>query len=331
MLKIGEISIEGFPVLAAPMEDISDPPFRQICKRFGADIVYTEFISADGLIRDAAKSLRKLDFSDFERPVGIQIFGKNADAMAEATRVATEAQPDLIDINFGCPVRKVAMKGGGAGLLNDVPKMVEITKAMVRSTHLPLTAKTRLGWDENHKNILDITLRLQDAGISAITIHGRTRSQMYRGKADWTLIGKVKEHPAVTIPVIGNGDITSGPVAVEMQQRYGVDGVMIGRAMIGNPWIFKEIKHFASTGQELPRPSIHEIIEVCREHLDASVVWKGERVALFEMRSHYGHYFKAVKGVKAFRSALVTAGSVEEVHSLLDRWKEFTDQMEHIN
>jgi tRNA-dihydrouridine synthase B len=323
MLKIGKLEIPGFPVLAAPMEDITDPPFRLLCKRFGADIVYTEFISSDGLIRDAAKSLQKLDFSAEERPVGIQIFGSNVESMAEATRVATAANPDLIDINFGCPVRKVAMKGGGAGLLNDIPKMIAITRAMVRSTHLPVTVKTRLGWDENHKEILDIALRLQDEGISAITIHGRTRSQMYRGNADWTLIGKVKEHPGIHIPVIGNGDVTSGPVAAEMQRRYGVDGVMIGRGMIGNPWIFREIKHYLATGVELPPPSLDEIIALCREHLKRAVEWKGERVGMFEMRSHYGQYFRGMPGVKEFRSLLVTAPSVDAVYHLLDNHHEF--------
>jgi tRNA-dihydrouridine synthase B len=323
MLRIGSVEIPGFPVLAAPMEDITDPPFRLLCKRFGADIVYTEFISADGLIRDAVKSLQKLDFKEYERPVGIQIFGNNPDSMAEATRVATTANPDLIDINFGCPVRKVAMKGGGAGLLNDIPKMVEITRAMVRSTHLPVTVKTRLGWDEDHKEIVDIALRLQDEGIRAITIHGRTRAQMYRGKADWTLIGRVKEHPGIQIPVIGNGDVTSGPIAVEMQKRYGVDGVMIGRGMIGNPWIFREIRHFAATGEILPPPSLREVIDVCREHLTSSIEWKGDRTGVFEMRSHYGQYFRGLPGVKEFRSALVTAGSADEVYNLLNHYQQF--------
>ncbi|MFO7722954.1 MAG: tRNA dihydrouridine synthase DusB [Bacteroidales bacterium] len=322
-MRIGTVEIPGFPVLAAPMEDITDPPFRHLCKRFGADIVYTEFISADGLIRDAVKSLQKLDFSEEERPVGIQIFGSNAENMAEATRVATAANPDLIDINFGCPVRKVAMKGGGAGLLNDIPRMVEITRAMVRSTHLPVTVKTRLGWDEHHKEILDIALRLQDEGISAITIHGRTRAQMYRGKADWTLIGRVKEHPGIHIPVIGNGDITSGPAAVEMKEKYGVDGVMIGRGMIGNPWIFREIRHYAATGEILPPPTLPEIVEICKEHLIRSVEWKGERVGLFEMRKHYGQYFKGLPGVKEFRSLLVRADSAADVMHLLDHFFDF--------
>jgi tRNA-dihydrouridine synthase B len=326
VLQIGSITVEGFPVLMAPMEDISDPPFRRICRDFGADIVYSEFIAADGLVRDAAKSLQKLDFSDSERPVGIQIFGKDADTMAEATRIASSVNPDLIDINFGCPVRKVAMKGGGAGLLNDVPRMVEIARAMVRSTHLPVTAKTRLGWDEDHKNILDIALRLQDEGIAALTIHGRTRAQMYRGRADWTLIGEVKNHRDITIPVIGNGDITSAPVALEMQQRYGVDGVMIGRAAVGNPWIFKEIRHFAATGEIPEPPGLQERVDVCRKHLLASVEWKGERVALFEMRSHYSQYFKGISGAKEFRSALVTAGSLELVLALLDSWSDFLIQ-----
>lgn len=323
MLKIGNIIIEGFPVLMAPMEDISDPPFRQLCKRFGADLLYTEFISSDGLIRDADKSLKKLEFSEEERPIGIQIFGNNAASMAEAARIATAADPDLIDINFGCPVRKVAMKGGGAGLLNDIPKMVEITRAIVRSTHLPVTVKTRLGWDENHKDIVSIALRLQDEGISAITIHGRTRAQLYHGKADWTLIGRLKDNPGIRIPVIGNGDITSGAIAVEMQNRFGVDGVMVGRAAIGNPWIFRDIKHFAATGTGLPRPSVQEVIDLCREHLDKSVVWKGERVALFEMRNHYGQYFKGIQGVKEYRSALVTAATPDVVYRLLDHWQDY--------
>jgi tRNA-dihydrouridine synthase B len=320
MLKIGHITVEGFPLLMAPMEDISDPPYRQLCKRFGADIVYTEFISADGLIRDAGKSLQKLDFKPMERPVGIQIFGKDAASMAEATRIATTANPDLIDINFGCPVRKVAMKGGGAGLLNDIPKMVEIARQMVQSTHLPVTAKTRLGWDEEHKDIVDIALRLQDVGIQALTIHGRTRAQMYRGKADWTLIGAVKNHPAIRIPIIGNGDVTNGSVALNRFQQYHVDGIMIGRGIIGNPWIFREIKHFLTTGQEPERPPMQEIADVCAEHLQASVAWKGERIALFEMRKHYGSYFKGVNGVKEFRSALVNAPSTEAVFELLANW-----------
>lgn len=323
MLQIGNIKVTGFPVLLAPMEDISDPPFRRICRRFGADVVYTEFVAADGLVRDAAKSLQKLDIHDDERPVGIQIFGKDPETMAEATRIAAEARPDMIDINFGCPVRKVAMKGGGAGLLNDVPRMIEITRAMVRSTVLPVTVKTRLGWDEDHKNILDIALRLQDEGIAALTIHGRTRAQMYRGEADWTLIGQVKAHSGIRIPIIGNGDITSAPRAVEMQQRYGVDGVMIGRAAVGNPWIFSEIKHFVETGEIPHPPAMKDRVAVCREHLLASVEWKGERLALFEMRNHYSHYFKGIVGAKDFRSALVTNPSLHQVLLLLDSWNDY--------
>jgi len=286
-------------------------------------MVFTEFISSDGLIRDAEKSLHKLDFDELERPIGIQIFGNNPDNMAEAAKVATAVNPDLIDINFGCPVRKVAMKGGGAGLLNNIPMMLAITRSVVRSTHLPVTVKTRLGWDEKHKVIEDVALRLQDEGIAAITIHGRTRAQMYKGKADWTLIGKVKENPAMRIPVIGNGDVTSGPVAVEMVNRYGVDGVMIGRGAIGNPWIFREIKHYVNTGQELSRPSTPEIVALCKEHLHDAIRWKGERVARFEMRNHYSQYFAGIPGVKAYRAALVTADSVEAVNDLLDRWEEY--------
>lgn len=326
MLQIGNIKVTGFPVLLAPMEDISDPPFRRICRRFGADVVYTEFVAADGLVRDAAKSLQKLDIHNDERPVGIQIFGKDPETMAEATRIATEARPDMIDINFGCPVRKVAMKGGGAGLLNDVPRMIEITRAMVRSTPLPVTVKTRLGWDEDHKNILDIALRLQDEGIAALTIHGRTRAQMYRGEADWTLIGQVKAHPGIRIPIIGNGDITSAPRAVEMQQRYGVDGVMIGRAAVGNPWIFNEIRRYVVTGSIPDPPPLHERVAVCREHLLASVAWKGERLALFEMRNHYSHYFKGVAGAKDFRSALVTTPSLDRVLLLLGSYRDYLKQ-----
>jgi tRNA-dihydrouridine synthase B len=323
VLKIGNIVIEGFPVLAAPMEDISDPPFRRLCRHFGADLVFTEFISADGLIRDSDKSIRKLDLSEEERPVGIQIFGKDAESMAEATSIATSVSPDLIDINFGCPVRKVAMKGGGAGLLNDIPKMVKIARAMVKSTHLPVTAKTRLGWDESSKNIVEIALRLQDEGIAAITVHGRTRAQLYKGKADWTLIGELKSNPLLKIPVIGNGDITSGEEAVIMQKRYDVDGVMVGRAAIGNPWIYREIKQFAQTGEKLPLPDMEERVEVCRKHLVDSVAWKGEKLALFEMRAHYGHYFRGMAGAKEFRNALVTAMTLSEISELLNKWQKY--------
>lgn len=321
MIKIDNISFEGTPLLLAPMEDISDPPFRRLCKRFGADIVYTEFISSEGLVRNAEKSLQKLDFDESERPIGIQLFGNKPDIMAEAAMIVSAVNPDLIDINFGCPVRKVTMKGGGAGLLNDIPKMVEITKAVVKATKLPVTVKTRLGWDEKNKDILNITLRLQDAGIRAITIHGRTKAAMYRGSADWTLIGEVKSHPCVKIPVIGNGDIKTGPEALDMKQKFNVDGIMIGRAATGNPWVFSQIKHFFKKGEILPPPSTQEVIAICREHLKSSVNWKGERTAIFEMRKHYSNYFKGFPGIKDFRTALVNSNSFDDINRLLDEWQ----------
>jgi len=317
MLKIGNIFIPNFPLLLAPMEDITDPPFRALCKRFGADIMITEFISSEGLIRDVAKSIEKLDFDEAERPVGIQIFGHNLDAMCRATEVATQAHPDFIDINWGCPVKKVASKGAGSGILNDIPKMVKITAAIVKSTDLPVTVKTRLGWDEQSKPIVEIAEMLQDVGIQAISIHGRTKAQLYHGEADWTLIGEVKNNPRMKIPVFGNGDIDSPQKAKEML-KYGTDGLMIGRACIGNPWIFREIKHFFETGN-IPAPaSISEKAAICKEHIVRSVEWKGEKVGIAEMRKHYSGYFKNIPDFKPHRIKLVTSIAIEEIFETLE-------------
>ncbi len=318
-IRIGNHLFPGPPLVLAPMEDITDPPFRLICKEMGADWVYTEFISADGLVRDAVKSLHKLDIYPGERPVSIQLFGAHTEAMVGAAKVAAEAEPDFIDINFGCPVRKVASKGAGSGIMNDVSKMVEMTRQIVQAVQIPVTVKTRLGYDQKQKNIVEIAERLQDCGIAALAIHGRTRCQLYRGRADWSLIGEVKNNPRMHIPILGNGDIDGGPAAREALDRYGVDGIMIGRAAIGNPWIFREVKHFLSSGEEMPPPDLAERLAVCREHLNASVTWKGERTALFEMRRHYCHYFKGIPNFKPFRMQLVTATSVEEVESLLNQ------------
>jgi nifR3 family TIM-barrel protein len=307
-----------FPLLLAPMEDVSDPPFRFVCKQNGADLMYTEFISSEGLIRDAAKSKAKLDIFEYERPIGIQLFGSDINSMREAALLAEQAKPDLIDINYGCPVKAVACKGAGAALLQDIPKMVEMTSAIVKSVNLPVTVKTRLGWDENSLNIVEVAERLQDIGIKALTIHGRTRKQMYKGPADWTLIGRVKENPRMQIPVFGNGDVTSAEFAITMRQRFGVDGVMIGRASIGYPWIFNEIKSQLNEGVILNAPGIDQRIEVCRTHLMKSIEWKGPRVGIFEMRRHYTNYFKGLDHFKEFRTRLVTADSDSEVHRILD-------------
>lgn len=317
MLKVGNIQINGFPLLLAPMEDITDPPFRVLCKRMGADIMITEFISSEGLIRDAVKSTVKLDFDESERPVGIQIFGHDKDSMCRAVKVAETANPDFIDINWGCPIKKVAVKGAGAGILNNIPKMTEITKAVVQSTSLPVTVKTRLGWDENNKPIVEITERLQDVGIKAISIHGRTKAQLYKGVANWTLIGEVKNNPRIHIPVFGNGDVDSPQKAKDML-NYGIDGIMIGRAAIGNPWIFKEIKHYFSTGELLPPPLICEKVAVCREHLKRSVKWKGQKVGIVEMRKHYSGYFKGIQNFKPYRIKLVTSDNIDEILDLLN-------------
>jgi len=301
------------------MEDVSDPPFRFVCKEQGVDLMYTEFVSSEGLIRDAAKSLQKLDIFEYERPIGIQIFGSDIESMVEATKIATQVNPDLIDINYGCPVKKVACKGAGAGILTNPEKMVAMTKAIVEATHLPVTVKTRLGWDEQTKNIVEVAERLQDVGIKALSIHGRTRVQMYKGEADWTLIGKVKDNSRMHIPIFGNGDIDSPEKAKEYKDRYGVDGIMIGRASIGYPWVFREIKHFLATGETLEGPNFLERLRVCKLHFEKSIEWKGEKVGVVEMRRHYANYFKGIPHFKEYRTSLVGANSAEEVNAIFDQ------------
>lgn len=318
MVKIRDIEIGEFPLLLAPMEDVTDTSFRYICKSFGADVTYTEFISSEGLIRDAEKSVRKLAFNDFERPIGIQIFGHNIDSMIKAAEYAEEADPDIIDINFGCPVRKVVSKGAGAGILNDIPKMVRMTEAVVKATRKPVTVKTRLGWDNDHKEIVDITERLQDVGIEAITIHGRTRVQRPREAADWTLIGDVANNPRTRIPVFGNGDVFSPETARAFKEKYGVDGIMIGRGSYGNPWIFRDIKHYLATGELLPGPDIEERVTVSKLHLEKAINWKGERRGVMEMRKHYGEYFKGYPHFKPFKMKLMDAEAHETVIEVLD-------------
>ncbi|MBS1565035.1 MAG: tRNA dihydrouridine synthase DusB [Bacteroidetes bacterium] len=318
MIQIGKIQLPDFPLLLAPMEDVSDPPFRAVCKDKGADLMYTEFISSEGLIRDAIKSRRKLDIFDYERPIGIQIFGGDEDSLSMAAKIVDVTSPDLLDINFGCPVKKVALRGAGAGVLKDIDLMVRLTSAVVKSTSLPVTVKTRLGWDDNTLNIEEVAERLQDVGIQALAIHGRTRSQMYKGSADWTLIGKVKNNPRIKIPIFGNGDIDSPEKAVEYKNRYGVDGIMIGRAAIGYPWIFNEIKHFAQTGEHLAPPSVEDRVAVCRKHLEQSVSWKGPVVGINEMRRHYANYLKGLPNIKEFRNRLVTLSTKDEVNEVLN-------------
>jgi tRNA-dihydrouridine synthase B len=316
-VKIGNIDLGDFPLLLAPMEDVSDPPFRFVCKQSGVDMMYTEFISSEGLIRDAAKSRAKLDIFEYERPIGIQIFGSEIESMAEATRIATMANPDLVDINYGCPVKNVACRGAGASLLQDIDKMVKMTKAVVEATHLPVTVKTRLGWDDNTKNIYEVAERLQDIGIQALTIHGRTRAQMYKGEADWTLIREIKRNPRIKIPIFGNGDVNSIEKAANWRMEYEVDGIMIGRAAIGYPWIFREIKHFFKTGEYLPEPTITERVEVCKTHLDKSIEWKGSKVGVFEMRRHYSNYFKGIPDFKEYRMKLVSLENVNHIYEVL--------------
>lgn len=318
MVKIGNINLGEFPLLLAPMEDVSDPPFRAVCKDHGADLMYTEFISSEGLIRDAIKSMKKLDIFDYERPIGIQIFGGDEEAMAMATQIVDATNPDLVDINFGCPVKKVVCKGAGAGILKDLPQMIRVTEAVVKSTKLPVTVKTRLGWDDDSKNILEVAERLQDAGIQALSIHGRTRAQLYKGQADWSLIAKVKENPRIHIPIFGNGDIDSPEKALEYKNKYGVDGIMIGRAAIGYPWIFNEIKHYFKTGTHLPAPTIADRVSVCRKHLHRSIQWKGDVLGILEMRPHYAQYFKGVDHFKEFRMRLVTSANLQMVEEILE-------------
>jgi nifR3 family TIM-barrel protein len=330
MPKIGPIELPEFPLLLAPMEDVSDPPFRAVCKDNGADLMYSEFISSEGLIRDAMKSRQKLDFSEEERPFGIQIFGGDEEAMSMSARICETVNPDLVDINFGCPVKKVVSKGAGAGVLKDISLMVRLTEAVIRGTSLPVTVKTRLGWDDHTKNIEEVAERLQDIGVKALAIHGRTRCQLYKGEADWTLIGKVKNNPRIRIPIFGNGDIDSPQKALEYKNRYGVDGIMIGRAAIGYPWIFREIKSYVNNQILLPPPTLEERIAVCRKHLQRSVEWKGPVVGINEMRRHYTNYLKGLPGIKEFRLKLVTLtspGAINEVlDEISDRYKDYEFQ-----
>lgn len=318
-VKIGEhIDLGEFPLLLAPMEDVSDPPFRYVCKKNGVDMMYTEFVSSEGLIRDAAKSRQKLDIFEYERPIGIQIFGSDIKHMQQSAEICAAASPDLIDINYGCPVKNVACRGAGASLLQDIDKMVAMTKAVVDATDLPVTVKTRLGWDDSTKNVYEVAERLQDIGIKALSIHGRTRSQMYKGQADWTLIREVKRNPRVKIPIFGNGDVDSVEKAAAWRTEYEVDGIMIGRASIGYPWIFREIKHYFQTGEHLPGPTIAERVDVCRTHLIKSIEWKGEKTGIFEMRRHYANYFKGIPNFKEYRMKLVNLQQVDEILEVLE-------------
>jgi len=319
MVKIGNVSIGEFPLLLAPMEDVSDPPFRALCKEQGCDMMYTEFISVEGLIRDADKSVQKLDIYDEERPIGIQIFGAELESMMEAARIVEEARPEVLDINYGCPVKKVTCKLAGAGILQDIPKMIALTEAVVKSTNLPVTVKTRLGWDENSIKIVEVAERLQDVGIQAISIHGRTRKQMYKGEADWSYIAEVKNNPRMSIPVFGNGDVDSPAKALEYKNRYGVDGIMIGRASIGHPWIFREIKHYLLTGEILPPPTVEERVKAATQHLKHSIEWKGEKLGIVEMRRHYTNYFRGFRNIKTFRSELVQEENPAVLFEILNR------------
>jgi nifR3 family TIM-barrel protein len=331
MVKIGNIELGNFPLLLAPMEDVSDPPFRAVCKENGADVMYTEFISSEGLIRDAAKSTQKLDIFEYERPIGIQIFGSNIDSMKQATEIASSANPDIIDINYGCPVKKVACKGAGAGILQDIPKMVEMTAEIVKSTNLPVTVKTRLGWDDKTKYIEEVAERLQDVGIQALSVHGRTRKQMYKGEADWTLIGNIKNNPRVTIPIFGNGDIDSPEKAKLYKETYGVDGIMIGRATIGNPWIFNEIKEYISSGLKLQPPTISQRVDVCKRHFEFGIKWKGDVLGIVEMRRHYSNYFKGIAHFKDYRTRLVSTMDQNEIIAILDEVAEKFSAYEFTN
>lgn len=328
MVKIGEHNLGKFPLLLAPMEDVSDPPFRALCKENGCDMMYTEFISVEGLIRDADKSVQKLDIYDYERPIGIQIFGAEIDSMKRAAEIVEEAKPEVLDINYGCPVKKVVCKMAGAGILQDIPKMVELTSEIVKSTTLPVTVKTRLGWDENSIHIEEVAERLQDVGIKALSIHGRTRKQMYKGTADWKLIGKIKDNPRIHIPIFGNGDIDSPQKALEYKERYGVDGIMIGRASIGNPWVFREIKSYLENGTIPERPGISERVRTVKQHLKHSLEWKGQKLGVLEMRRHYTNYFRSLPGVKSFRSQLVTEHDPVILYEILDQLENHYSDLE---
>ena len=323
MVKIENIELGEFPILLAPMEDVSDPPFRYVCKMFGADMMYTEFISSEGLIRDAAKSVKKLDFDDFERPIGIQIFGHDIDSMVKAAQYAERANPDLIDINYGCPVRKVVAKGAGSGIMNNIPKMVQMTKAVVEAVNLPVTVKTRLGYDDEHKEIVEIAEKLQDVGIKAITVHGRTRPQRPRIPADWTLIGEVKNNQRMHIPVFGNGDVISPESAKYFKDTYGVDGLMVARGSYGDPWIFREIKHFLEHGELLEKPDIQERIKISTIHLERSCEWKGERRGIMEMRKHWSDYFRGYPHFKPFRQMLMETETLDGVKEILGKVHQF--------
>jgi len=318
VVKIRSIELGDFPLLLAPMEDVSDPPFRALCKKHGADLMYTEFISSEGLIRDAAKSVQKLDIYEYERPVGIQIFGHDIESMIQSTQIIEKTNPDIIDINFGCPVKKVTCKGAGAGMLQDIPKMIKMTEAIVKATNLPVTVKTRLGWDDESKFVVSTAEKLQDVGVEAISIHGRTRKQLYKGDADWTLIGEVKNNPRMHIPIFGNGDIDSPQKALEYKNKYGVDGIMIGRASIGYPWIFNEVRHFMKTGALLTPPTIADRVEAAKQHLEMSVRWKGELLGIAEMKRHYSNYFKGISHFKEYRMKLVTSFNLNEIMDTLN-------------
>lgn len=328
-VKIGNIDLGEFPLLLAPMEDVSDPPFRFVCKQNGVDMMYTEFVSSEGLIRDAAKSRKKLDIFEYERPIGIQIFGSNIESMREATEITSMVNPDLVDINYGCPVKAVACRGAGASLLQDIDRMVAMTKAVVDATHLPVTVKTRLGWDDDTKNVYEVAERLQDVGIQALSIHGRTRKQMYKGQADWSMIRDIKRNPRIKIPIFGNGDVDSIEKAADWRREYEVDGIMIGRGSIGYPWIFREIKHFFKTGERLPGPTIQERVDVCSVHLQKSVEWKGEKTGIFEMRRHYSNYFKGIPHFKEYRMKLVQLDNIADIKEVLseigDRFSELQE------
>ncbi|WP_417429635.1 tRNA dihydrouridine synthase DusB [Halpernia sp.] len=326
MIKIGNIELPDFPLLLAPMEDVSDPPFRRLCKMHGADLMYSEFISSEGLIRDAMKSRQKLDIFDYERPVGIQIFGGDEEAMALSAKIVETVEPDLVDINFGCPVKKVVCKGAGAGVLKDIDLMIRLTKAVVNSTHLPVTVKTRLGWDTETINIMEVAERLQETGIKALTIHARTRSQMYKGEADWNYISKVKNNPNIEIPIFGNGDVNSPEKALEYRKKYDCDGIMIGRGAIGYPWIFNEVKHFFETGENLPKPTIAQRLEAVRQHAEWSTEWKGEKLGLIEMRQHYGNYFRGIPHFKEFRVKFLEVLNMEEMAEVIAETEEFYEE-----